>query len=135
MYEENRSGSYIVGVFIVVVLIVFCWSCYDKHRNDEQYNNTDSGVERIEKRLDDIGKRVDELQKRNAETQKTVERVVITVDRSRENAEIVADGIGEAEQRIDNAIQISGRIKNRITDIEAKYRQGTQSASQTDMAK
>lgn len=135
MYEESRSGSYIVGVLIVIVLIVFCWSCYDTHRNDEQYNNTDNGMERIEKRLDDIGKRVDELQKRNAEAQKTIERVVVTVDRSRENAEIVADGIGSAEQRLDNAIQISGRIKNRITDIEAKYRQGTQSSSQTDMAK
>ena len=113
---ENR----IVLLCCIVLLLLICWLHHDANRNKPVYNNTDSGVERLEKRLDDIGQRIDELQKRNAENQKTVERTIVTVERSRENAEVIAGGIDEAERRLDTAIQASGRIKNRIAELERK---------------
>ena len=111
-------------VIILVIVLIGAWILYDAGRNERIYHDTDNNVERIEKRLDDIGRRVDELQKRNAENQKAVERTIVTVERSRENAETIERGITEAEQRLDNAIQASGRIKNRIAEIEAENRKG-----------
>ena len=120
MYE--KKNDYVI-VFIVLVVVVFAaWLYTDSHRNDKQYNNTNDGLERIESRLSDIESRVDDLQKRNRENQKTVESISGTVAAGRDNAQIVAGGITEAEQRLDAAIQASGRIQNRITDIETKYR-------------
>jgi peptidoglycan hydrolase CwlO-like protein len=120
-YDENKSYC-ITCLIVMVVCIAGLWLVYDAHRNDTIHNNTDNSVERLEKRLDDIGQRIDGLQKRNEQNQKTVERTIITVERGRENAVTVADGIGEAERRLDNAIQASGRIQNRIADIESQYR-------------
>ena len=120
MYE--KKNDYIIVLVVLFVCIAAGWLYADYHRNSGEYHHTDSNVERLEKRLDDIGQRVDGLQKRNAENQKAVERTVITVERSRENAEVIERGITEAEQRLDTAIQASGRIKNRIADIEAENR-------------
>lgn len=110
---ENR-----LAILIGLLLLLICWLHHDANRNKPIYNDTDGSLERIEKRLDDIGQRVDILQKRNAENKETVIRITETVERSRENAETVAGGITEAERRLDSAIQSSGRIKNRIEDIE-----------------
>ena len=123
MYE--KKNDYIIVLVVLFICIAAGWLYADYHRNSGEYHHTDSNVERIEKRLDDIGQRVDGLQKRNAENQKAVERTVITVERSRENAEVIERGITEAEQRLDTAIQASGRIKNRIADIEAENRKRT----------
>lgn len=111
---ENRLAI-LIGLLL---LLLICWLHHDANRNKPIYNDTDGSLERIEKRLDDIGQRVDILQKRNAENKETVIRITETVERSRENAETVTNGIGEAERRLDSAIQASGRIKNRIEDIE-----------------
>ncbi len=116
--EQAFGRRYFLGVAVVAVLLLLCWLYYDARRNKPIYNNTDGGVERLEKRLDDIGQRVDSLQKRIVENQKAVERIGSTINAGRENAETVAGGITEAERRLDNAIQASGRIKNRIADIE-----------------
>ena len=118
-YEENKDY---IKCFVIVLLVclVGIWLVYDRSRNESVYNNTDTGVERLEKRLDDIGQRIDRLQERVAENQKAVQRITTTVVAGRENAEVVAGGITEAERRLDNAIQASGRIKNRIEDIERK---------------
>ena len=121
VYEKNKKYCIIVAV-IVLLIVAGYWLYLDSRRNDTINNNTDNSVERLEKRLDDIGQRVESLQKRNEQNQKAVERVVVTVERGRENAAAVADGIGEAERRLDNAIQASGRIQNRIADIESQYR-------------
>lgn len=121
VYEKNKKYCIIVAV-IVLVLVSGYWLYRDAHRNEPVYNNTDAGLERLENRLSDIESRVIELQKRNSENQKTVKSITGTVAAGRENAETVAGGIAEAEQRLDAAIQASGRIQNRITDIEAKHR-------------
>lgn len=123
-YYKEHSDMLLPCCIILIILIIGAWILYDAGRNERIYHDTDSNVERIEKRLDDIGRRVDEIQKRNAENQKAVERTIVTVERSRENAETIERGITEAEQRLDTAIQASGRIKNRIAEIEAENRKG-----------
>ena len=116
-WEENKD--YILSfIAVFIVCLVGAWFVHDRTRNEAIYNNTDSGVERLEKRLDDVGKRIDSLQERVIQNQKTIERIGSTVTAGRENAVAVENGLGEAERRLDNAIQASGRIKNRIEDIE-----------------
>lgn len=118
-WEENKN--YILSfITVLIVCLVGAWFVHDRTRNEATYNNTDTGVERLEKRLDDIGQRIDRLQERVAENQKAVERITTTVVAGRENAVAVENGLGEAERRLDNAIQASGRIQNRIADIERK---------------
>lgn len=118
MYEYKDDNKTVIGIIVLGFVILIAWLCHDYARNQPIYQNTDSGVERLEKRLDDIGQRLDSLQKRVAENQKAVERITVTVSAGRENAEAIAGGITEAERRLDNAIQASGRIKNRITEFE-----------------
>ncbi len=116
-WEENKD--YILSfITVLIVCMVGMWFVHDRTRNEPIYQNTDSGVERLEKRLDDVGKRLDSLQERVIQNQKTVERIGSTINAGRENAVAVENGLGEAERRLDNAIQASGRIKNRIEDIE-----------------
>ena len=118
-YYQNRSYT-ISFIVLTIICAIGVWLVYDHGRNEPVYNDTDNGVERLEKRLDDIGQRIDRLQERVAENQKAVERITTTVVAGRENAEAVAGGISEAERRLDNAIQASGRIKNRIAEFERK---------------
>ena len=120
MYE--KKNDYVI-VFIVLVIVVFAaWLYTDSHRNDKQYNNTNDGLERLERKLSDINSRIDILQKGIAENQKAVQRISDTVERGRKNAETVAGGISEAERRLDNAINASGRIQNIIEDVERANR-------------
>jgi uncharacterized coiled-coil protein SlyX len=79
-------------------------------------------VERLENKLSDIESRIDSLQRSVAENQKTVQRISDTVNAGRENAETVAGGLTEAERRLDNAMQASGRIQNIIDDVEKANR-------------
>ena len=118
MYEYKDDNKTVIGIIVLGFVILTAWLCNDYARSKPVYQNTDSGVERLEKRLDDIGQRIDSLQKRVVENQKAVERISVTINAGRENAEVVAGGISEAERRLDNAIQASGRIKNRIEDFE-----------------
>ena len=116
-WEENKD--YILSfITVLIVCMVGAWFVHDRTRNEPIYQNTDSGVERLEKRLDNIGKRIDSLQERVIQNQKTVERISVTVTAGRENAVAVENGLGEAERRLDNAIQASGRIQNRIAEFE-----------------
>lgn len=137
MYEFYRQNRDFIIAFILVTIIGITgvWLVYDHGRNEPIYHDTDNGVERLEKRLDDIGQRIDAMQERIEQNQKTIERTVITIERSRENAETIAGGISEAERRLDDAIQTSGRIKNRIEEIERANRPGTENTPKTDMAK
>lgn len=118
MYEYKDDNKTVIGIIVLGIVLLIAWLCHDYARNKPIYQNTDSGVERLEKRLDDIGQRIDRLQERVAENQKAVERITTTVVAGRENAEAIAGGISEAERRLDNAIQASGRIKNRIEEFE-----------------
>ena len=120
MYEYKDDNKTVIGIIVLGFVILTAWLCHDYARNQPIYNNTDAGMERLEKRLDDVGRRIDSLQERVIQNQKTVERIGETITAGRENAVAVENGLGEAERRLDNAIQASGRIKNRIEDIERK---------------
>lgn len=116
-YRENRSYT-ICFIVLTIICFVGVWLVYDAERNRPVYQNTDGSVERLENKLSDIESRIDSLQRSVAENQKAVQRISDTINAGRENAETVAGGITEAERRLDNAIQASGRIQNLITDIE-----------------
>ena len=116
-WEENKDYILSFGV-VLIMCLVGAWFVHDRTRNEAIYHNTDRGVERLEKRLDDIGQRIDSLQERVIQNQKTVERIGETVTAGRENAVAVENGLGEAERRLNNAIQASGRIQNRIAEFE-----------------
>lgn len=120
MYDYKDDNKTVIGIVVIGFVVLIAWLCHDYARNQPIYNNTDTEMERLEKRLDDIGRRIDSLQERVIQNQKTVERIGETVTAGRENAVAVENGLGEAERRLDNAIQASGRIKNRIEDIERK---------------
>lgn len=127
MYEWKKPDigrPYLIGIFIIVVLIVFGWLWYDSNRNKPIYNDTNNTMADIDKRLQSIEQRIDKLQERNSAIEKAVSGTVITIRDGRENAEAIADGIGRADERLDSLIQRSGRIQNIIADIETANRQG-----------
>ena len=124
-YEENKD--FIIAFAVVVaILLAGTWLVlvHDYARNEPVYNNTDRTVDELEKRLDNIESRVTIMQGRLDETQKTVTGISKRVERSRENAQTVAAGIGTAETRLDEAIQRSGRIQNLIDEIERANQKG-----------
>ena len=120
-YQENRSYT-ICFIILTIICAVGVWLVYDYSRNNPIYNDTDQSMERIESKLSDIESRINSLQRGIAENQKAVQRISDTINAGRENAEVVAGGITEAERRLDNAIQRSGRIQNIIDDIEKSNR-------------
>lgn len=132
-YEQNRDY---IRAFIIVTIICLAgvWLVYDHYRNEPIYNDTDSNVAELENRVSELAGRIDSLQNRLEQTQKTIDGISERIERSRENAEIVAGGIDGAEKRIDSAIQRSGRIANILADIERENRKGTQGSQATNMA-
>ena len=122
-YEENKSYT-IAFIVLAIVCLAGVWLVHDYTRNEPVYNDTDRTMDELEKRLDNIESRVTIMQGRLDETQKTVTGISKRVERSRENAQTVAAGIGTAETRLDEAIQRSGRIQNLIDEIERANQKG-----------
>ena len=107
---------------ILIIVLIGSWILYDARRNERIYHDTDSNVERIEERSNAIGQGLDRVQERVEQSKETVTGIAGAVAQGRKNAETVAGAVERAEQRLDNATQRIGRIKNLISDIEAKYR-------------
>lgn len=124
MYEYKDDNKFAIGIIVLGFVLLTAWLCHDYARNKPTYNNTDSTVADIDSRIKSIEQRIDRIQDRNSAIEKAVSGTVITIRDSRENAVTVADGIGEAERRLDAIIQRQGRIENIIADIEAANRQG-----------
>ena len=122
-YEENKSYT-IAFIVLAIVCLAGVWLVHDHTSNEPVYNDTDRTMDELEKRLDNIESRVTIMQGRLDETQKTVTGISKRVERSRENAQTVAAGIGTAETRLDEAIQRSGRIQNLIDEIERANQKG-----------
>ena len=122
-YEENKD--FIIAFAVVVaILLAGAWLVHDYARNEPVYNNTDDGVEQLEKRIDDAEQRLDRVQERNQQSQETVTGIAESITDSRKQSEAIAGSVDRAEQRLDSATQRLGRIQNRIADIEAEYRKG-----------
>ena len=117
---ENRI-TFLVGILLLVLV---CWLHKDNRRNEPVYEDTNSAMADVEKRIESIEQRIDRLQDRVAKAEKTVSGTIVTIRESRENAVTVADGIDRAEERLDAIIQRQGRIENILTDIETANRQG-----------
>lgn len=127
MYEwekPNIGRPYLIGILVIIVLALFGWLYYDSHRNDGIHNDTDSTVAELNKRIESIEQRIDRIQERNTAIEKAVSGISATITAGRENAVTVADGISEAERRLDAIIQRQGRIENILADIETANRQG-----------
>lgn len=118
--KQVNSRPYYVGILIVLVLFLFAWICYDHHRNKPIYESTDSTMADLEKRIDRIEQRVDSVSARLDQAEKTNTELGGRIESSTTLAKEVGNGIDGLQDRLDSAIQRSGRIANIIADIEAK---------------
>lgn len=124
MYDYKDDNKFAIGIIVIGFIILTAWLCHDYARNQPTYNNTDNTMADINSRIEGIEQRIDRIQERNSAIEKAVSGTVITIRDSRENAATVADGISEAERRLDAIIQRQGRITNILADIEAANRPG-----------
>ena len=118
--KQVNSRPYYVGILIVLVLFLFAWICYDYHRNKPIYESTDNTMADLEKRIDRIEQRVDSVSARLDQAEKTNTELGGRIESSTNIAKEVGNGIDGLQDRLDSAIQRSGRIANIIADIEAK---------------
>ena len=115
---ENRLALFIG----ILLLLLICWLHHDNHRNDGISHDTDSTMADLEKRIDRIEQRVDSVSARLDQAEKTNTELGGRIESSTAIAKEVATGIDGLQDRLDDAVQRSGRIANIIADIEAKNR-------------
>lgn len=115
---ENRI-TFLVGILLLVLV---CWLHKDNRRNDGVYNDTNNAVADLERRIDRIEQRVDSVSARLDQAEKTNTELGGRIESSTAIAKEVATGIDGLQDRLDSAVQRSGRIANIIADIEAKNR-------------
>ena len=118
--KQTDCRHYLPVIIVLIVLVLFSWLHYDTNRNKPVYTDTNATMERIEKRISGIEQRIDTMSRRFAETEKTIGELGGRIESSTVIAKEVATGIDGLQNRLDDAVQRSGRIKNIITDIEAK---------------
>ena len=116
--KQVDRRPYYVGIAVIIVLALFGWLHYDTNRNKPVYNDTNGTMERIEKRISGIEQRLDTMSKRFDQAEKTINDLGGRIESSTVIAKEVATGIDGLQNRLDDAVQRSGRIKNIITDIE-----------------
>ena len=117
--KQVDRRPYYVGIAVIIVLALFGWLRYDSNRNKPVYNDTNATMERIEKRIQSVEQRLDTMSKRFDQAEKTINDLGGRIESSTVIAKEVATGIDGLQERLDDAVQRSGRIKNIITDIEA----------------
>lgn len=118
--DETSKGRHYLPYILVAVVLVICWLCYDHNRNNAIYHDTDNTMAELEKRIDRIEQRVDSVSARLDQAEKTNTELGGRIDTSAELAKEVGAGIDGLQDRLDSAVQRSGRIANLIADIEAK---------------
>lgn len=117
--KQVDRRPYYVGIAVIIVLALFSWLRYDTNRNKPVYTDTNATMERLENRISGIEQRLDTMSKRFDQAEKTINDLGGRINTSTVIAEEVATGIDGLQNRLDDAVQRSGRIKNIITDIEA----------------
>ena len=118
--KQVDRRPYYVGIAVIIVLALFSWLHYDTNRNKPVYTDTNATVERIENRISGIESRLDTMSKRFDQAEKTINDLGGRIKSSTVIAKEVATGIDGLQDRLDSAVQRSGRIANIIADIEAK---------------
>ena len=111
---ENRF----VFIVCILLLLLICWLHTDKHRNDGIHHDTDTTVDQLEKRIQSVESRLGTMQDRIEQNQKTIESVGRRISTSTGLAIEIGESTDQAESRLDDAIQRSGRIENLISEIE-----------------
>ena len=132
---QKDDNKFLVGILVVGLVVLFAWICHDLGRNKPIYTSTDSNMADVERRIDRIESRLTTLQGRIEQSEKTISGIADGIGKSTSLAESVATGIQGTEDRIDEAIQRSGRIANIIAEVEAINRQGTQGSQTAGVAK
>lgn len=117
--KQVDRRPYYVGIAVIIVFALFSWLHYDTNRNKPVYTDTNSTMERIENRISGIEQRLDTMSKRFDQAEKTINDIGGRINTSTVIAKEVATGLDGLQNRLDDAVQRSGRIKNIITDIEA----------------
>lgn len=117
--KQVDRRPYYVGIAVIIVLALFGWLRHDTNRNKPVYTDTNGTMERLENRISGIEQRLDTMSKRFDQAEKTINDIGGRINTSTVIAKEVATGIDGLQNRIDDAVQRSGRIKNIITDIEA----------------
>ena len=117
--KQVDRRPYYVGIAVIIVLALFGWLYYDHNRNKPVYTDTNATMERLENRISGIEQRLDTMSKRFDQAEKTINDLGGRINTSTVIAKEVATGIDGLQNRLDDAVQRSGRIKNIITDIEA----------------
>ncbi|MBR1494238.1 MAG: hypothetical protein IJ601_04235 [Acidaminococcaceae bacterium] len=141
MYEELynfiRQNKMYCVTFAALIIACICgaWLAYDYGRNEPVYYNTNDTMDRIDDRINSIESRLATMQERHDKAEKAVSGTIVTIRDSREKATAITEGITAAEERLDAAIQRSGRIENLIRDIEAANRQRKTGAPSPAVAK
>ena len=116
-YEENKSYC-ITFIIILVICIAGLWLVHDHSRNEPVYNDTNNTVEQLKNRVQSLESRLGTMQDRIEQNQKTIESVGRRISTSTGLAIEITESTGRAEERLNSAIQRSGRIENIISDIE-----------------
>lgn len=117
--KQVDRRPYYVSIAVIIVLALFSWLRYDTNRNKPVYTDTNGTMERLENRISGIEQRLDTMSKRFDQAEKTINDIGGRINTSTVIAKEVATGIDGLQNRLDDAVQRSGRIKNIITDIEA----------------
>lgn len=118
---ENRLAI-LIGFCL---LILICWLHHDANRNKPVYNDTDTNVADLEKRIESAEQRLDGMSKRIETAEKTIESVGRGISTSTGLTYQIIEGTGRAEKRLESAIQRSERIQNIIADVEKSDRERT----------
>ena len=111
---ENRLAI-LIGLCL---LLLICWLHHDANRNKPVYNDTDTNVADLEKRIQSVEQRIDGMSKRIEVAEKAVESVGRGISTSAGLTYQIIEGTGRAEKRLESAIQRSERIQSLISDIE-----------------
>ena len=116
---ENR----LILVIGLCLLLLICWLHHDARRNEPIYNDTDTNVADLEKRIQSAEQRIDGMSKRIEVAEKAVESIGRGISTSTGLTYQIIEGTGRAEKRLESAIQRSERIQNIISDIERSDRE------------
>ena len=115
---ENR----LILVIGLCLLLLICWLHHDANRNKPVYNDTDFNMAKLDERLQSIEERLNTMQGRLEQTQKTVNGIAVGITRSTGYAIAINEGLGRAEERLDDAIRRSEQVESIIQDIERTNR-------------
>lgn len=111
-----------IGFLIIIIMLVAVWCIMSRTDPGKTDNDISGSVAELENRIDRIESRINSLSERIDHAEKTLTGISDRIDASQEYAGQIATGIDSLQNRIDHAVQRSGRIQNIIEEIERTNR-------------